>query len=65
MEIDNRTEETMQATPTIAITTSRLRQPRETGLLRIAGRTLPRLQIAIVNGSEHPCWHQIDERSRR
>ena len=65
MEIDNRTEATMQATPTIAIATTRLRQPHETGLLRIAGRTLRRLRIAIVNGSDHPCWHQVDERSGR
>ncbi len=35
-------------------------QTRKTGLLFSAGRTLRQLQVTIVNGSDHPCWRQID-----
>ena len=49
----------MQATitPRIAIG----RQEASGAELRLTvRRTLRRLQIAIVNGSDHPCWQQVD-----
>ncbi len=36
------------------------RQLRTAGIRSSAGATLRRLQATIVNGSDHPCWRQVD-----
>jgi hypothetical protein len=59
MEIVNRTEATMDATLTTRTAVDR-QQGRNVGLRLPAGRTLRRLQRAIVSGSDHPCWRQVD-----
>jgi hypothetical protein len=59
MEIDNQTEATMQTAFTHRTAIGR-QQARETRLRLSAGRTLRRLQAAIVSGSDHPCWRQVD-----
>ena len=59
MEIGNQTEATMQATLTTRTAIGR-HNARNTGLRLSAGRTLKRLQAAIVSGSDHPCWQQVD-----
>ena len=49
----------MQATLTTTVAIGR-QQARKVGLRLSAGSTLRRLQAAIVNGSDHPCWRQFD-----
>ena len=49
----------MQATLTTTAAIGR-RQTRKIGLRLSARSTLRRLQVAIVNGSDHPCWRQFD-----
>ena len=56
MEISNRMEAAMEATLTSATTALGLRPLRATSLRVSAGRVLRRLQTAIVDGSNHPCW---------
>jgi len=49
----------MQATLTTRTAIGR-QQARGAGLGLSAGRTLRRLQVAIVGGSDHPCWGRLD-----
>jgi len=59
MKIGNQTEATMQATLTTTVAIDR-HQARKVGLRFPVRSTLRRLQVAIVNGSDHPCWRQVD-----